>query len=91
MKYNEEKHELIVKLFADRFDDVVKRFDAVESKLAKCNDVIMANDGALRVLANAITEVNKQQYKNKKNARNRVFSNPPPLPELVSSSSSAIP
>jgi len=33
----------------------------------------MANDGALGVLAAAITVVNKQSYNNNKNARNRVI------------------
>jgi len=60
VKYNEEKHELIAKLLVDRFDDIVKRFDVIESKVDKSNAVVMANDGALRVLASAVTDVHKQ-------------------------------
>jgi len=95
VKYNEEKHELITKLLVERFDDIVKRFDAIDSKLDKVTTVVMGNDGALRVLAGAVTDVHQQQYNNNKKSRpknNRTFSKPPPLPHLVAeSSSSAIP
>jgi len=99
VKYNEEKHELIAKLLVERFDDIVKRFDTLDSKLDKVITVVMGNDGALRVRAGAVTDVHKQNYNNNnnnnnnKNARNnRAFSKHPPLPHLVAeSSSSAIP